>query len=58
MRRTWKVTIQEIACDKPITTIYRGDLDYEGVKKFFGCDEPDVEWYKIKEVKNIFLGKE
>ena len=47
--RTWKVTIKEEMCDKPITTTYRGDLDYEGVKKFFGCDQPDVEWYKIEE---------
>ena len=47
--RTWKVTIKEVMCESPITTIYRGDIDYEGVKEFFGCDQPDVEWYKIEE---------
>ena len=47
--KKWKITIKEVMCETPITTIYRGDIDYEGVKKFFGCDEPDVEWYKIVE---------
>ena len=48
-KKTWVVTIKEVMCEKPITTIYRGEIDYEGVKKFFGCDQPDVEWYKIVE---------
>jgi hypothetical protein len=47
--KTWKITIQEKLMDKPITTTYRGDMDYEAIKKFFGCDQPDVEWYKIVE---------
>lgn len=50
-RKTWVVTIKEVMCEKPITTTYRGEIDYEGVKKFFGCDQPDVEWYKIVEKK-------
>lgn len=32
--KVWKVTIKEVMCEKPITTTYRGDIDYEGVKKF------------------------
>ena len=35
--------------DKPIVTTYTGDVDYELIKKFFGCDQPDVEWYNIEE---------
>ena len=46
--RTWKVTIKEVMMDKPITSIYVGDVDREYVKKFYGCDQPDVEWYKIE----------
>ena len=48
--KTWKVTIKEKMMDKPITTTYTGDVDYQYVKQFFGCEEPDVEWYKIEEV--------
>jgi hypothetical protein len=49
--RTWKVTIKEKLMNRPIETTYTGDVDYEFVKKWFGCDQPDVEWYKIEEVK-------
>ena len=47
--KKWKVTIKEVMCEKPIVTHYVGDLDYAGVKKFYGCDQPDVEWYTIEE---------
>ena len=47
--RTWKVTIKEKLMDRPIETTYTGDVDYEFVKRWFGCDQPDVEWYKIEE---------
>ena len=47
--KTWRVTIKEIMCEKPIVTTYTGDVDYEFVKKFFGCDQPDVVWYRIEE---------
>ena len=47
--KTWKVTIKEVMMDKPIVTTYTGDGDCEFVKKFFGCDQPDVEWYNIEE---------
>lgn len=49
--KKWKVTIKEVLMDKPITTTYTGDVDYDFVKKFFGCDQPDVEWYNIEEIK-------
>lgn len=47
--KTWKVTIKEVMMDKPIVTTYTGDADYEFIKKFFGCDQPDVEWFNIEE---------
>ena len=47
--KKWKVTIKEVMCEKPIVTHYVGDLDYTGVKEFYGCDQPDVEWYTIEE---------
>lgn len=48
--RTWKVTIKETMMDRPIVTTYTGDVDYQYVKQFFGCEEPDVEWYNIEEI--------
>lgn len=46
----YKVTIKEIMIEKPIVTHYYGDVDYDDVKKFYGCEEQDVEWYKIEEI--------
>lgn len=45
---TWNVTIKEVNRPTPITTHYVGDVDYNFVRDFFGCEEPDVEWYSIK----------
>ena len=47
--KKWKVTIKEKMMDRPIETYYVGDVDREFVKKWFGCDQPDVEWYNIEE---------
>lgn len=49
--RKWKVTIKERLMDRPIETTYTGDVDYDYVKDFFGCEGPDVEWYTIEEIK-------
>ena len=49
---TWIVTIKEKGNPNPITTSYTGERDhayYEYVKKFFGCDQPDVEWFLVEE---------
>ena len=46
--KTWKVTIKEKMMDRPIETTYTDDVDYQYVKQFFGCEEPDVEWYNIE----------
>lgn len=46
--KIWKITIKEKLMDRPIVTRYAGDVDSEYVKKFYGCDQPDVEWYNIE----------
>lgn len=47
--KKFKVTIKEKFTDRPIITSYTGDVDIDFVVKFFGCKEPDVEWYNIEE---------
>ena len=46
----WKVTIKEVGIEKPIVTYHAGDISYIEVKEWFGCTEPDVEWYKIEKM--------
>lgn len=46
--KIWKITIKEKLMDRPIVTRYVGDVDREYVEKFYGCDQPDVEWYNIE----------
>lgn len=46
--RKWKVTIKEVNNPKPITTYYYGNVSYEFIVEWFGCTEPDVEWYTIE----------
>lgn len=46
---TWVVTIKEKGNPNPITTSYTGECNYEFVKRFFGCSQPDVDWYLIEE---------
>lgn len=47
--KTWKVTIKEKLCERPIITLYTGDVDRDFVRDWFGCEQPDVEWYDIEE---------
>ena len=47
--KKWNVTIKEFGNPHPISTCYYGDVNYLFVRDFFGCQEPDVEWYEIKE---------
>lgn len=44
----WKVTIKKVGSEKPIVTYHGGDISYSEVKEWFGCTEPDVEWYTIE----------
>ena len=48
----WKVTIKEVGFDKPIESLHYGKLTYAEVKEFYGCTEPDVEWYKIELIED------
>lgn len=48
MMTVWKVTIKEKLCEKPIVTRYIGDVDRKFVSDFYGCEQPDVEWYDIE----------
>lgn len=47
----WKVTIKEVGHPTPIVSEHYGDLTYSEVKEFYGCEEPDVEWYNIEEIE-------
>lgn len=48
--RHWKVKIKEKAMKHPFTSILHGNNDRDDVIKFYGLDEPDVEWYEMEEV--------
>lgn len=37
----------------PIKTQYSGNLDKDGIIKFFGLHHSDVEWYRISEIALI-----
>lgn len=49
--RHWHVKIWEHGKPKPIETEHHGYLDYQGVVKFFGLNDPDVDRYEITETK-------
>lgn len=49
--RNWKVTMKEVGGDV-LTPELHGPYDLEDVKKQFGLEEPDVDWYTINEIKN------
>ena len=46
----WKVTIKVLNESNPIVVYHGGNISYDKVKNWFGCEEPDVEWYKIEEI--------
>jgi hypothetical protein len=47
----WKVKVWEAGRDRPVETEHHGNLDREGVIKFFGLREPDVVRYEVTEIK-------
>lgn len=47
----WQVTIKEVGNETPLVTKYYGTIDRKGIIDFYGLKEPDVEWYKIQELK-------
>ena len=47
----WKVKVKEKGNENILTPELMGDYDEDYVKKFFGLEEDDVEWYVIEEYK-------
>lgn len=46
--KKYKITYKEIGRPTPKTTYYSGDKSEAYIIKFFGLDEPEVEWYKVE----------
>ena len=47
--KNWKVTIKEYDRSRPLVRRYHGEVDYNFVRDWFGCDDDDVEWFEIEE---------
>lgn len=47
MAKHWYVELKEVG-HGVLTTEYVGDKSREDVIKWFGLDQPDVEWYKLR----------
>ena len=49
--KTWKVKIKEVGNDHIIETSYIGEVNGAEVVKWFGLDQPNVEWYELEFVE-------
>ena len=49
----FKITVKEVGVVNPVETEYHGYIDRKGLIDFFGLNNSDVEWYKIKEFTNL-----
>ncbi len=49
-KRHWKIRLKERTTGHILTPEYIGYHNREEVIEFFGLENPDVEWYEIKEV--------
>lgn len=47
----WKIEVKEKYSDAILKPELHGNYDKEDVIKFFGLNEPDIEWFKIYEDK-------
>lgn len=47
----FRVTIKEKFTDKPIITRIDGVETEDAVKKFYGLDGDDIEWYEIEKLQ-------
>ena len=47
--RKWKITIKEVNNPNPVVSHYYGNVGYEFLQEWYGCEEPDVEWYTIEQ---------
>ena len=50
MPKKFKIITKEVGREKPIETLFTGDVDENYLIKFFGLREPDVEWFKIQRI--------
>lgn len=49
--RKFRVKIWEVGKSTPIVTEYSGDVTQKEVEDFFGCNQPDVAKYEIKQLR-------
>ena len=48
----WKITIKEVGKPQPLESFnLNSDMSYKEIVEFYGCKEPDVEWYHIEEIE-------
>jgi hypothetical protein len=52
MMRHWKCEIKEVGNDHTVMSELIGDYDEDYCVRFWGLKNPDVEWYKLQEVKD------
>ena len=50
MPKKFKIITKEVGREKPIETLFTGDVDENYLIEFFGLREPDVEWFKIQQI--------
>lgn len=48
----FKITVKEVGVVNSVETEYHGNIDRKGLIDFFGLNNSNVEWYKIKEFTN------
>ena len=47
----WKVTIKEVGNPNPVVSEnWDSTATYADMVEFYGCKEPDVEWYHIEPI--------
>ena len=47
--RHWKITVKKVAEPLPVVTEVEGDMELEDIRRDFGLEANDVEWYTIEE---------
>jgi hypothetical protein len=47
--KVWRVRLKEVGSDSILEPSLYGDFDRDYVIRWFGLDQPDVEWYELTE---------
>lgn len=47
--KRYRAEIKEVGNDHVLTPSYVGDADIKYLEDFWGCHNPDVEWFRIYE---------